>query len=89
MVKQKEVKSLEMIKRLTYLPACRRYYSVPPSPSPPRLPKEHQEEFERLQKQANARTALEMSSDQLDGVIKYQKTEQTVGAHPEFRQILS
>ncbi|EER34509.1 protein FMP21, mitochondrial precursor [Candida tropicalis MYA-3404] len=47
-----------------------RYYSAPPSKfafkvGPPRLPKEEQEEFEKLQSIANSQIAIEEYNDQI------------------------
>ncbi|RCK67544.1 Succinate dehydrogenase assembly factor 4, mitochondrial [Candida viswanathii] len=51
--------------------AAIRYYSVPPSKfafkaGPPRLPKEEQEEFEKLQQIANSQIAIEEFNDQVN-----------------------
>ncbi|RLV95988.1 Succinate dehydrogenase assembly factor 4 mitochondrial [Spathaspora sp. JA1] len=50
------------------IPISTRYYSTPNfefSPGPPKLPKEQQEEFERLQNIANSQIAIEEYNDSL------------------------
>lgn len=51
-------------------PVAIRFYSVPPSQfaikaGPPKLPKEQQEEFEKLQQIANSQIAIEEYNDQI------------------------
>lgn len=61
------------------------------SPSPPKLSKEDQEEFERLQRTANSEVALEMTEEELEALQKGEATLQdknkAMGYHPEYRPV--
>ncbi|EGW33412.1 uncharacterized protein SPAPADRAFT_137798 [Spathaspora passalidarum NRRL Y-27907] len=73
--------SFKNVVRSSYIksiPTFTRFYSVPKfemTPGPPRLPKEQQEEFEKLQNIANSQIAIEEYNDSL-------KAGEPVGEQP-------
>lgn len=73
--------------------ATRRNYSLPPTmPAPPRLSKKDQEEFERLQREANTTNAFQSVNEDSDIVqepILSKESTKTIDFHyhPEYRHI--
>ncbi|KAF5094594.1 hypothetical protein D0Z00_003478 [Geotrichum galactomycetum] len=71
----------------------RRSYSLPPTmPAPPRLPKKEQEEFERLQREANTTNAFQSVNEDADIVEEPILSKESVKTldfhyHPEYRHI--
>lgn len=71
---------------------CRQYSSIPEIKSgPPRLPKEQQEEFEKLQRIANSQAAIDQYNQQdsnADGTPKNLTLEKTdIGGFQYFKTI--
>lgn len=60
-------------------------------PAPPKLSKEDQEEFERLQRTANSELALEMTPEELEalqkGEVSMEEKNKSMGFHPEYRHV--
>lgn len=83
---------IRVVRPSVYRPVAVRGIKFEPEtgPSPPRLPKEEQEEFERLQRAANTQEAIELSEEEIEllkqGKLDLSARRQEVGTHPEYRK---
>lgn len=83
----------QILKPLRVDSRCYSKFSTEYTPSPPKLPKEQQEEFEALQKIANSQAAIDQYNEQIEttgsansdnlSTLSPQKTD-IGGFHPEY-----